>query len=308
MGLSIRRLIYEQVVGDAQIAGMLAVYNGAPAFFYQKSPSDSRKGWGEFRYPRVDFNIDMRHDPERKTAGTLSVNIWVTAECAVAGELDPDREIEKRLMELISGAFYTGPDRVSVCAKWERSDEFVYEGSAQHDTHPEVYGLTVVFELMEFPEQITASPDPVQGLNEWTKRYFGPVAVIAYEDMPPIWKPSDSHPAVYWRFEGVSGPQSQSYSVAWHTGVFAAHVIAGSVPGRNKWIKAMAERIQAEGEVVLPDSSPMFIHRASVRHGSDPLREGQLELTGRYGVLSQAWKETAQAVSMRVNNRNKEGL
>ena len=64
-----------------------------------------------------------------------------------------------------------------------------------------------------------------------------------------------------------------------------AHIIAESVPERNKWTKAIIERAQLDGEVILADTSPMFINRIALRHGADPLRDGQLELTGQYGAL-----------------------
>lgn len=287
MNQDIRRLIHEQVSGDTQIAGMLAAYNGAPAFFYQKAPSDSRKGWGDPRYPRADFNLDTRHDPERKTAGTLTVNIWCTTECPAIGAADPDRAIEQRMMDLISGTFYTGADRTAICAEWERSDEFAFEGGANtsNNTTPEVYGITMTFELLEFPVQISTTPDPIQGLNAWIKAHFPPMAAIAYDEMPPIWKPSEEHPAVYWRFEGTASTNRQSCAVTWFTGTFAAHVITENVTERNKWTKAIAEWAQLDGEVILADTSPMFINRIAVRHGADPLREGQIALTGQYGVL-----------------------
>ncbi len=290
MNKGIRQLIQEQVSADAQIAGMLAAYNGKPAFFYQKAPSDSRAGWGEPRYPRADFNLDTRHDPERRAEGTLTVNIWCTTECPAVGDLDPDRVIEQRLLELISGTFYTGGDRETICAEWERSDEFISEET----TSPEAYGLTMTFVLMAFPLQITTDPDPIQGLNIWTKRHFPDMTAIAYDGMPPIWKPTDGNPAIYWRFAGTSATDIQSYAATWYTGAFAAHIIAKSVPERNKWTKALMERAQIDGEIILPDTSPMFIKGIAARNSADPLREGQMELTGRYGVLAQHRKETAQ--------------
>jgi len=294
MNTHIRRLVHEQLSADAQLGGMLTAYDGRPAVFYQKAPSDSAPSWGKPRYPRVDFNVDMRRDPERRTAGTMTFNIWCSTECPELGDQDPDRAIEARLVELVSGTFYTGSDRVSVCAEWERSDEFSLENSQQNASMPEIYGLSVTFELMEFPEQITTSPDPVQGLNEWTKRHFGRMTAIACDEMPPVWKPTDLNPAIYWRFEGTAGTDRQSYAVTWFTGTFAAHVLAESVTQRNKWTKAIIERAQADGEVILPDESPMFINRIIVRHNADPLREGQLALTGQYGVLAQPPKEPAQ--------------
>ena len=302
MNASIRRLIQQQVSGDGQIAGMLAAYSGEPALFYQKAPSDSRPGWGKPRYPRVDFNIDMRQDPERKTAGTLTFNIWVTSECTATGELDPDRAIEARLMELISGTFYTDWNNGTFCAEWERSDEFEYRGNADGNTHPEIYGLTVVFELMAFPEQITTDPDPILALNRWTKQHFGGMTAIAYDGMPDIWKPTDEHPAIYWRFEGTASTSKQSYAVTWYTGQFAGHIIAQGVKERNRWIKAITERAQIDGEMLLMDESPMFINRIAIRHSADPLREGQLEITGQYGVLAQPPKEPAQMKLIHVNH------
>ena len=286
MSADIRRLVEGQVSADTQLGGMLAVFDGQPAFFYQKAPHDDTPGWGTPKYPRLDFNVDMRHDPERKTEGTMTFNIVCSRECPDIGGQDPDRAIEARLMELVSGTFYTGSDRATVCAEWERSDEFVYEsGEKSNNTPPEVYGLTVTFSIMAFPEQITTTPDPIQGLNAWTKRHFPKMTAIAYDDMPPVWKPTDENPAIYWRFTGTSSTNRQSYSVAWYTGTFAAHVIAESVAERNKWTKAIIEWAQLEGEVILPDTSPMFINRIAVRHNADPLRDGQLELTGQYGVL-----------------------
>lgn len=310
MNTEIRRLVQEQLSADAPLGGMLAAYNGRPAVFYQKAPSDSRSGWESPRYPRLDFSVDMRHDPERKTAGTMMFNIWCSTECPEIGNQDPDRAIEARLMELVSGTFYTGSDRATVCAEWERSDEFTFEGNRnrQNSAMPEIYGLTVTFELMEFPEQITTSPDPVQGLNEWTKQHFGKMTAIGYDEMPPIWKPTDENPAIYWRFEGTASTNRQSYAVTWFTGTFAAHVLAESVTERNKWTKAIIERAQIDGEVILPDTSPMFINRITVRHNADPLREGQLGLTGQYGVLTQPLKEPAPIKLMHpYHNLAKEG-
>ena len=291
---SIRQILSDQLSGDEQLAGMLAAYNGAPALFYQSAPSDSRGGWGQPRYPRVDFSMDTRHDPERKAQGALTFNIWCTSECIPCGSIDPDKAIERRLVELVGGTFYSGPDGQTVCAEWERSDEFLASEARDKTSHPKVYGTTVTFALLEFPEQISTSPDPIQGLNAWTKKYFPSMTAVAYDTMPPVWKPSDVAPAIYWRAEGAASGNRQNYSVIWFTGTFAAHIIAPSVTERNKWAKAIIERAQIDGEVVLADTSPMFINQIAVRHNADALRDGQLSLTGQYGVLAQAYKEPAQ--------------
>jgi hypothetical protein len=284
-------LLKEQVRGDGQIAGMLTAYKGKPAFFFQKSPSDGDVGWEKPCYPRMEYNIDNRSDPERKVSGTMSVNIWCTSESGAMPE-----DVEKRLVELIDGTFYTTADRTTRAAAWSRSDAFAFETSSNSggNTAPEVFGVTVMFDLMEFPEQLTTDPDPIQSLNEWTRAYFPDITVINLDEPPPVWKPADNNPAIYWRFEGTAANDRQTYSVNWYTGQFAAHVIARSVTERNRWTKAIAERIQLDGEVILTDGSPMFAKQIVVRHSADFLREGQLLLTGNYGVLAARRRERTQ--------------
>lgn len=85
MSADIRRLVEGQVSADTQLGGMLAVFDGQPAFFYQKAPHDDTPGWGTPKYPRLDFNVDMRHDPERKTEGTMTFNIVCSRECPDIG-------------------------------------------------------------------------------------------------------------------------------------------------------------------------------------------------------------------------------
>jgi len=294
-------LLKDQIRGDPEIAGMLTTYKGIPAFFFQKAPMDTDRGWDKPCFPRADYNIDMRCDPERKAAGTMIVNVWCTSESAHMPE-----DIEKRLVALIDGTFYTNRQRATVCAIWHRSDAFSYESSSNGggSTTPEVFGVTISFDLMEFPDQLTTEPDPVQSLNSWTRVNFPGMTVISHDDMPPVWKPTDANPAIYWRFEGMTATDRQSYAVNWHTGQFAAHVIARSVTERNRWTKAIIELVQLDGEIVLIDGSPMFAKQIAVRHNADPLREGQLLLTGQYGVLAQRRKERAQIPLNRAVNTN----
>lgn len=305
---TIRQLIQNLVSQDSQIGSMLAKYDGDPAFFYGKAPADSRLKWGTTKYPRVDFSVDMRQDPERKTAGTMAVNIYVTTECPDIGGRDPDRAIEERLIALLSGTFFTDQEMGTFCTEWERSDGFTLE-TQNAETHPEVYGMTAIFQIMEFPPQITTDPDPIQGLCRWTKDHFPEMAVIGYDGLPPVFRPTNLHPAVYWRFEGTATTDRQSYAVTWYTGTFCAHVITDSVMERNRWIKAITEKLQLEGEVILPDTSPMFVKQITVRHGADPLREGQIEISGQYGVPEQQRRERAQLKLMHpyVNKEEKEG-
>jgi hypothetical protein len=183
-----------------------------------------------------------------------------------------------------------------VCAKWSSSDGFSHDPRANitGDTSPEVFGITVVFDLLSFPEQITTDPDPIAGLNRFTRELFSEMTVITLDETSSVWKPTDKKPAIYWRFEGTAATDKQSFAVNWYMGEFAAHVIAESVAERNRWTKAIIEQIQLHGEIVLLDGSPMFAKQVKIRHNADPLREGQFSLTGMYGVLASREKLPAQ--------------
>lgn len=297
-------LLVEQARADPELAGMLAEFDGKPAFFYQKSPPDTASGWNtSSQYPRVDYNVDMRHDPERKTAGVLSVNVW----CSSQSEFMPE-DIEKRIRALIDGTFYTESGSDTVCAVWSSSEAFEFDGrNAQNDRAPEMFGVTLLFDLLTFPAQLTTDPDPIEGLAAFTKRNFPDIAVISVDKIPPIWKPTDAAPAVYWRFVGLTSAAAQIFSVSWFSGMFAAHIIARTVAERNRWIKAIAEQMQAAGEVVLFDGSPMFINRLEIQHAADPLRDGQIAVTAQYGVLTARTKMPARA-SLDKNLLKKEAV
>jgi hypothetical protein len=284
-------LLKNQIRGDVCLAGMLTTYKGKPAFFFQKAPQDTDRDWDRGAFPRMDYNTNNRYDPERKVSGSLDINIWCTNECSYMPE-----DIDTRLVELVGGTFYRDGVRDIICATWNRSDSFAFEqpSSIGGNTAPEVFGITTVFDLLEFPAQITFDPDPIQGLNNWTRENFPEMTVINLDEQPPVWKPSDHNPAIYWRFEGTTVTDRQSYAVTWYNGTFAAHVIAATVTERNKWTKAIIERLRLHGEVLLTDGSPMFAKQIQVRHNADPLREGQLLMAGQYGVLEQHRKERAQ--------------
>jgi hypothetical protein len=286
-------ILKKQIRDDPDMAGMLTRYKDSPAFFYQKSPQDDDRGWDGNKptFPRADYNIDMRYDPERKVAGTMALNVWCTTESMAMPE-----DIEKRLVKLINGTFYTNRNRETVCAVWNHSAAFGFEMPVNvgGNTAPEVIGVTINFDLLLFPEQLSTDPDPIQGLNNWTREYFPGMTVITLDELPEVWNPSEANPAIYWRFVGTAANDKQTYAVNWYTGIFAVHVITGEVTERNRWTKAIIEKIQLEGEIVLVDGSPMFAKQITIKHSADPLREGQFMLTGQYGVLAQHRKEYIQ--------------
>ena len=48
---------------------------------------------------------------------------------------------------------------------------------------------------------------------------------------------------------------------------------------------AISNRMSLDGEIIMLDHSPMFIRRLQVNYKSDYLKDGQIFVTGHYGLL-----------------------
>ena len=74
---SLEDLIYQRMTGCEVLASRLARYSGRPAVFPQRAPDDTADGWEDgLQCPRLGYAVDLRSNPERKTSGTLAVNIF----------------------------------------------------------------------------------------------------------------------------------------------------------------------------------------------------------------------------------------
>ncbi len=292
----IESLLLEQLTTDSNICGLLAQYGCKPAIFYQNAPSDQDPNWEDGCYPRIDFTIDRSSDPERQTTGSLLIDVWVSAKNLSASGGNMDREIETILVTLISGTFYSPDVKLIIGAEWVQTTTYAprISDSNAGKSPVEIFGLCLIFDLIDFPSQKTTDPDPIQGANAFIKEHYPDMIIIGEDEIPPIWKPSDENPAMFWRFKGYEGDIRQSYSVNWYLAHLALHVFTDSIQTRNTWLKAATELMNMFGEIILLDYSPMFIKKLKILHEGDTLREGQALITAEFGVLVQQRKEKAQ--------------
>lgn len=295
----IESLLIQQLKSNSDICGSLTTYGGGPAIFYQESPKDTDPNWDGSCFPRLDFVIDRRSDSERNTSGSLSLSVWVSSKDLSPTGGNLEREIELKLIDLISGTFYSPEGKDAIGIEWVHSSAFVKTKDSEIDA-VDVFGVELRFDLISFTAQETTDPDPVQGANAFIKEHYPDMVVIGEDELPPIWKPSDDNPALYWRFRGYEGGVRQTYSVNWYLANLALHVFTDSIHTRNTWLKAAAELMNMKGEIILLDYSPMFIQKLRIFHEGHPLHEGQLVLQGEFGVLVSQRKETAQFPLNRV--------
>ena len=68
-------------------------------------------------------------------------------------------------------------------------------------------------------------------------------------------------------------------------GRIAVHILCPESTVRLKMAADIANHLSLNGEVIMLDYSPMFVKRLQVNYKSDYLKEGQVFITGHYGLL-----------------------
>ncbi|MFI3254455.1 MAG: hypothetical protein R3Y63_09000 [Eubacteriales bacterium] len=291
----IESLLLKQMTEDSLLSATLTKYGGEPSVFYQTAPPDEDSNWDEMCFPRLQFNLDFSYDPERNRAGVLTVDVFTCALNQSADGRNPDRILSERLEEIISGMFYTPKGGQTFSAVWQNSEAYVFKDESEVET----FGITVTFDLIAFPKQETFSPDPIVGLQSWAKENFPSVKVIGLEDLPELWRPSDEEPALYWRMTGAEATR-EMFACTWYMGEFYGHISCDSLEERNRWARAISEGISGGYSLKLDDGSFLRIEKNLFRHDGNPLSEGQIALSGEFGVLSQRY--TGVSSDIPLNN------
>lgn len=264
---------------DPEISALLATYGGRSAVFYQTAPADKAPGWNGVQYPRVDYLVDWTFDPERHTDGSLVINVWTLNNGTGAKHWTVGDAIRERLRDL----FLTAKG-VTYAIEWQRTDVFEAGGQAGE---PLTEGETLSFDILAFPRQATTDPDPAEGMSDMVKAILPACRVVGLDELPELVKPTAEQPVVYVRTMSDGSAMRNSWAVAWMDVNLAVHVFAPDQENRISTIRALCNAMAMEGECPLRDGSPMLLKRLAIQYSANPLRQGQITVTGRYGILRQ---------------------
>lgn len=274
-------LILEAIQEDSKLSGMLARFDGQSAAFYQAAPPDTDRGWDAVQYPRLDFTVDWAYNPERQTDGACQINVW----CLTNGTGAAPEDVGEAVRDCLRDLFLTDEDGQICALEWQRTDAFEAGGQ---DGQPLTIGVTLSFDILAFPAQITMEPDPVAGLCDYIKSIAPAVLVVGLDDIPRICRPTEDRPIVYVRMSGDVSAMHNSWAVAWLDVTLPVHIFAPGANLRQMLSRELCNSIAMDGECKLRDGSPMLFRRVAISASANPLRQGQLTVTGRYGVL---WKK-----------------
>jgi len=272
----LEELIYKRLAGSEKLARHLAVYNSAPAVFTPEPPDASQEGWeGSTQYPRVVFNFDMQANQERHSAGVLEVSLL----CQNTADIMPEA-IEPLVRDCLRDVVLKPQGGTPYCFAWARTDAFTIEGK-KGDV---VTGSEIRFDILQYPSQETSDPDPVMALNSYIKKLCPGCTVMEHDRMEEITEASANKPVIYCRL--VSAEKSrETNTVAWMDGRIAVHIICPDSSIRMKTAAGISDSLSLDGEVIMLDGSPMRISRLQADYKSDYLEDGQVFVTGHYGIL-----------------------
>lgn len=275
-GMQLEELIYKRFADSKKFAGLLASFDGRPAVFSTDPPDEKQEGWGGGRrYPAIVYHFDLQANEERNSAGTLSVSLLcLNTEDAVPEELEP------MVRECLRDVILKPEDGDPYCFAWARTDAFTVEaGNAM------VVGSEMRFDILEYPSQETSDPDPIMAANRHLKGLYPECLVMGYDIMDEVTKATAERPVIYCRLVSMEKSPQETYTVAWMDGRIAVHVLCPDNAVRRKLAADIAGNISMAGEIIMLDHSPMSVKRLQVNYKSDYLKDGQVYLTVRYGLL-----------------------
>ena len=214
---------------------------------------------------------------ERNSAGSLSVSIF----CQNTTDVFPE-DIAPIVKECLRDVILLPEGGTPYCFTWARTDAFTMGEDA--GKAGVVIGCEVRFDILEYPSMETSDPDPVMAVDKYIKELYPGCLVMGYDRMEEITEASADQPVVYCRLISAE-KQEETNTVAWMDGRIAVHVLCPESTVRLKMAADIANHLSLDGEVIMLDYSPMFIKRLQVNYKSDYLKEGQVFITGHYGLL-----------------------
>lgn len=299
---ALEELLYSMLIQDTTLTGMLAVFSGQPALFEYRAPPDTDTGWnGGKQYPRVDYSVQRREDPERRVSGEIFINIWHETDAGTVIE-----DLEARLRTILDGAVFHPTDEPVIGMRWATS-EFFTAGRSQFGLSMSelvptdlVYGMSMTLQLLAFPVQTTFSPDPVDALNTWATSAFGTDLQVDLS----AWTPTAGAPALYWRFDSMQVARIDQ-AVTWYDATVYGHLVAPMPQDRLTWTRKVVEDALNARTFAFASGSWMLVQKLSADTKQDPLRVGQIKMVVRYGV--QVPQSSATVLQNAYLNGSKEG-
>lgn len=217
----------------------------------------------------------MQADGERKSAGTLSVTLICRNDSEAVPEL-----IEPAVKKALKDVLLKDDNGTLYAFAWARTEGF----SMAEEKNELLIGSEIRFDIMEYPQQETTDPDPIMAMSRYIKELYPDSIVVGIDKMADETEASKETPVFYCRLTEIEKLEETNNCV-WMNGKIAISLLCPDGATRLKMAAAVFNSLSLDGEVTMLDDSPMFMERLTANLKSDYLKDGQIFVTGRYGLL-----------------------
>lgn len=271
--MTLKELIRKRLISVDAVTTLLARYLDEPAVFNAQAPDDKQEGWGgKSQYPRICTIIDMQANEERSSVGTLTTVLYAERTSMLILQLE--EAVKSCFRDLLVNSEDGGP----YCFAWARTDPFLLEGT-------NVIGQEVAFDIMEYPGQETTDPDPILALSRFIKEIYSEALVLGIDRIAEFTEPSEK-PVFYCRMVSMDKVNGHNMNtISWMSCRMAVHLLCPDKGLNLKMLAAIMQNISTAERIIMLDGSPMDVEALQMDKQADYLRQGQLYVTGRFGVL-----------------------
>lgn len=177
--------------------------------------------------------------------------------------------------------------------------EYLRTGTDQPD--PTFGGLVRVVTLdvadLSWMRQNTFTPDPIEALQRWTKATFPQHGL---QTDPATWNPGEK-PGIYWRYVGSPRVLEHLAWGSWLEVRIAGHVLTPDEHDRLEWVRRIHQALALTRRYPLDDGSPLFFELLNADSSAHPIRQGQIGITARFGVLIEQEQQPIARVGVAGN-------
>lgn len=230
--------------------------------------------------PNISYNVDWRYNSERKTDGSMYVDIY----CSNENNVFPE-DLSKKVIEALSEMFLTDKGG-TYCLLWNKSNSFDIETK-----EPLVSGITIFFDVIAFPEQETDTPCPIWSVNQFIKKNYPDCLLIGHDKIKEKLRATAEKPIVYVRKVGTKNIKT-SYAMALLETNISISIISDNVHNTRKLVSSIVNSFNIEMETIMQNGSPFLIINIKESTENDVLKTGQIAVSGQYGIMRKEKEET----------------
>lgn len=149
-------------------------------------------------------------------------------------------------------------------------------------------GVTVLFDLVEYPLQSLPEPDPIRLLGGYLQESFPQGVVLGLAPLEgTVVTPSPEKPVFYCQLTDLSPCQKvpSTFACDWYTAVQQVYIAAGDRQAELELASRAARELTRRRRLFFPDKGPMLIEPSKLQPSTSPQRKPYLTVEGHFGVL-----------------------